>query len=59
MNKFMNKMTAGGVLVLVVVVVALNLIASRLYTRLDMTDDNIYSLSEGTENILGKLDSNL
>jgi ABC-type uncharacterized transport system involved in gliding motility auxiliary subunit len=38
-------------------VVAINLIASVLKTRADLTEGNIYTLSEGTKAILRKIDS--
>jgi ABC-type uncharacterized transport system involved in gliding motility auxiliary subunit len=46
-----------GVAVMFVIVVAINLIASVLKTRADLTEGNIYTLSEGTKAILRKIDS--
>lgn len=49
--------TGGGLLLLVVAVVCLNIIASRVKVRLDATGDKVFSLSDGTKKILGKLDA--
>lgn len=46
-----------GVAVVFVMVVAINLIASPLKTRLDLTSDRLFTLSAGTKAILKKLDS--
>jgi ABC-type uncharacterized transport system involved in gliding motility auxiliary subunit len=48
--------TGSGLAVLAVAVVCLNVIAGKLFVRLDMTEDKVFSLSDGTEKILGKLD---
>ena len=47
--------SVGGMLLLVVIVVLVNLLASRVNLRWDLTQDNIYSLSEGTKQILSDL----
>jgi ABC-type uncharacterized transport system involved in gliding motility auxiliary subunit len=49
--------SAVGVAVMFVIVVAINLIASTLTTRLDLTEGKVYTLSAGTRAILAKLDS--
>jgi ABC-type uncharacterized transport system involved in gliding motility auxiliary subunit len=46
-----------GVGVMFVIVVAINLIASTMNTRVDLTEGNIYTLSPGTKAILKKIDS--
>lgn len=46
-----------GVAILVVIVIALNLIFSRVGARIDLTADRVYTLSDGTRAILGKLDT--
>src|SRR5205809_781165 len=51
--------TAGGIGLLVVGILCFNIIASRLYTRFDVTQDRIYSLSDGTKKILSKLENNV
>ncbi len=49
--------TGSGLAMLALVVLAVNIIASRLSTRVDVTSEKVFSLSEGTEKILEKLDS--
>ena len=49
--------SAVGVAAMFLIVVAVNLIAGALKTRLDLTQGRIYTLSDGTRNILKKLDS--
>lgn len=51
--------TTGGVALLVVAIICLNVIASRLFVRLDVTGDRVFSLSEGTRRILDKLDDDV
>lgn len=46
-----------GVVILLVIAIAVNLIFTRFSTRIDLTADRIYTLSEGTKNILSKLDT--
>ncbi|MBE0544458.1 MAG: GldG family protein [Verrucomicrobia bacterium] len=46
-----------GVIVMVVIVIALNIIVRPLLVRVDMTADKAYTLSEGTKRILGTLDT--
>lgn len=48
-----------GVLVMLVIVVAINIIASVFKTRADLTEGKVYTLSEGTKRILKKIDSPL
>jgi ABC-type uncharacterized transport system involved in gliding motility auxiliary subunit len=47
--------SAVGVAVMFVVVVAINLIASAIRGRVDMTKDKLYTLSDGTREILKKI----
>jgi ABC-type uncharacterized transport system involved in gliding motility auxiliary subunit len=49
--------SAIGVLVMAVIVIALNIIVRPLTTRMDLTADKAYTLSEGTKRVLGKLDT--
>ena len=49
--------SAIGVVVMFAIIVALNLISSVFKTRVDMTEERLYSLSPGTRAILKKLDS--
>jgi ABC-type uncharacterized transport system involved in gliding motility auxiliary subunit len=46
-----------GVAVMFVIVVAVNLIASALNTRVDLTENKVYTLSAGTKAILAKIDA--
>lgn len=46
-----------GVIVMVVIVIALNIIVRPLLVRVDMTADKAYTLSDGTKRILSKLDT--
>ena len=49
--------SAIGVGAMLLIVVAVNLISTALKSRLDLTQGKIYTLSDGTKNILKKLDS--
>jgi len=46
-----------GVAVMFVIVVAINLIAAAMNTRVDLTENKVYTLSAGTKAILGKIDA--
>jgi ABC-type uncharacterized transport system involved in gliding motility auxiliary subunit len=46
-----------GVGVMFVIVVAINLIASAMNTRVDLTENKVYTLSDGTKAILKKIDA--
>ena len=46
-----------GVMAMLVIIVALNIIAARAKTRIDLTAERAYTLSQGTRNILAKLDT--
>lgn len=45
-----------GVAVIVAGVLVLNLLGGRMRGRLDLTADNLYTLSDGTREVLGELD---
>ena len=49
--------TTIGVVAFFVILIGLNLIGNRAKVRVDLTEDNSYTLSEGTKAILGKLDT--
>jgi ABC-type uncharacterized transport system involved in gliding motility auxiliary subunit len=49
--------SAIGVAVMFVIVVAINLIASAMNTRVDLTENKVYTLSPGTKAILAKIDA--
>ncbi|CAB5117028.1 gliding motility protein GldG [Olavius algarvensis associated proteobacterium Delta 3] len=57
-NKNVTKslFSVGGMLLLLVIVVLVNLLASRVNLRWDLTHDNIYSLSDGTKKILSEME---
>ena len=46
-----------GVVAMLAIVVAFNIIAARAKTRIDLTAERAYTLSQGTRNILAKLDT--
>jgi len=50
---------AAGLVLLAVILVAANSILGNLRVRADLTEHKLYTLSEGTRNILGELDSNV
>ncbi len=49
--------SAGGIVAMAVLLVAINLIASEFPARADLTQEKIYTLSPGTRAILAKLDT--
>ncbi|MBL8382335.1 MAG: GldG family protein [Burkholderiales bacterium] len=57
MNKTQSLLySAVGLVALFLLLVAANFLASRAAVRADLTEGRIYTLSEGTRKILGKLD---
>ena len=50
-------LSTGGVLLVFVILVAGNFLLSAVPARIDLTQGNVYTLSEGTRQVLGKLDS--
>lgn len=57
----MNKkqlLTTGGILIALVLFVAVNIISNASFKslRLDLTDQNLYTLSQGSKNIIGSLE---
>jgi len=46
-----------GVVAMLALIVAINIIAARAKTRIDLTAERAYTLSQGTRNILAKLDT--
>jgi len=49
--------SAIGVVVMVIIVIALNIIVRPILVRVDMTADKAYTLSDGTKRVLSKLDT--
>ncbi|MFH2132237.1 MAG: Gldg family protein [bacterium] len=47
--------TAINFILVLVIVVAVNVISAALYFRLDITEEKLYTLSEGTEKIVAKM----
>jgi ABC-type uncharacterized transport system involved in gliding motility auxiliary subunit len=47
----------AGIFILLAILIAANMILGSTRLRADLTEDKIYTLSEGTRNILAKLDS--
>lgn len=60
MNNLKNIkiISTGGIALAIVLLLALNILSSAIFksSRLDLTENNLYTLSEGTENILSKLE---
>lgn len=48
--------TGRGVGLLIVILVALNIVSARLFVRADLTQERIFTLSDGTRRILSKLE---
>ncbi|MEI6149660.1 MAG: Gldg family protein, partial [bacterium] len=48
--------SAAGLIVLLVILVAVNTIVSQLRVRKDFTSEKLYTLSDGSRKVLGKLD---
>lgn len=49
--------SAGGIVLLAVILIAANFIISSLNLRVDLTQGSVYTLSAGTKAILGKLEA--
>ena len=49
--------SAAGLIALLLLLVAANYLASRAAVRADLTEGRLYTLSDGTRKILGKLDA--
>ena len=54
--KWQSKKLSLGFAVAFVVVVCITVIASRFFIRFDLTDDSVYTLSEGSHRIAAKLE---
>jgi len=55
-----TKSTAGLLIVIVIAtVIIINLISTNFFSRLDLTDDNIYSLSESSRALVGNLNDRM
>ncbi len=49
--------SAGGVAALVVILIAVNFLLGAFNARVDLTQGSVYTLSQGTKSILGKLEA--
>ncbi|MFH2036658.1 MAG: GldG family protein [Candidatus Zixiibacteriota bacterium] len=55
-----TKSTAGmTIAITIAILIVINLISINWFTRIDMTDNNIYSLSESSKQIVGQLNDKL
>lgn len=57
--KMILKLSGGafGLLALLVILIAINIMLGNIHFRKDLTEDKIFTLSEGTQNVLKKLDT--
>lgn len=46
-----------GVVIMAIIVIALNVVVRPMVARVDLTEDKIYTLSDGTKRVLSKLDT--
>jgi ABC-type uncharacterized transport system involved in gliding motility auxiliary subunit len=51
--------TAISIILVLIIIIAINVISSGLYSRLDITEESLYTLSEGTEKIVAKISTPL
>ena len=60
-NKRIGKtmFSAGSAVLVLVILVVVNILFARTTLRLDATEDNLYSLSDGTRTILSELDQDV
>jgi ABC-type uncharacterized transport system involved in gliding motility auxiliary subunit len=49
--------STGGIVALVLILIAFNFLVSTLSVRADLTEGNVYTLSEGTRAVLAKLEA--
>ena len=58
LNKYRTQLySAGGVVVVLVILVLANFVLGAFRQRIDLTDGGIYTLSEGTRVVIAKLES--
>ena len=58
LNKYRTQLySAGGVVVVLVILVLANFVLGAFKQRIDLTDGGIYTLSEGTRGVIAKLES--
>jgi ABC-type uncharacterized transport system involved in gliding motility auxiliary subunit len=51
--------STGGLALVLLIIILINLIATRINLRWDATEERLYSLSNGTNQILSKLENNI
>ena len=56
-KRFIDSMGSLGILL--VLLILINIVSDRFYTKFDVTEDKLYTLSEGTRSILSKLDKEI
>ena len=58
-KKYLEAMlySAGGIAALVVILIAVNFLLGAFNARVDLTQGSVYTLSQGTKSILGKLEA--
>jgi len=49
--------STGGVIVLLIVLILANFVLGKVKQRVDLTDGRLYTLTEGTRSVLGKLET--
>lgn len=54
-----SLLSAGGLVLVLVILVLFNLLLGQVSARWDLTEDNIYSLSDGTRDILSNLERDI
>lgn len=54
--KFNKNNSFFGVWVLLIALIAINFVANKFFFRLDMTEENLYTLSDGTKKIIREID---
>lgn len=59
MRKDIIKITGLNIVLLILAIIAINIIVSKIYFRIDITEDKIYSLSKGSKSILKKLNDKI
>lgn len=56
-NVFFESFSSLGILLAILILV--NIVSDRYSTKLDITEEKLFSLSEGTKNILSSIDGEL
>jgi len=56
-QRFLDSM--GSLVILLVILVLINIVSDRIYAKFDITDNKLYTLSDGTKSILSNLDKEI